>query len=395
MNNFTYYTPTKVVFEKGAENLAGQMLCENNAKKVLIHYGSDRIVKSGLLDKVTSSIKAMGIEYFTLGGVVANPLLSKVYEGIDIVRKEGIDFILAVGGGSTIDSSKAIAMGAVYDGDVWDFFDDIKSPSASLPVACVLTLAGAGSEMSSSCVITKEEGKLKRYTGHPDCICKFALMNPELMLTLPDYQTASGCTDMLMHTMERYLSRSEHLDITDKVSEGVMKSIILNAKKLKDNPKDLEARANIMWAGSLAHNTLTGCGTDGGDWATHNIEHELGGMFDVTHGAGLSAIWGSFARYVIDIIPDRLAKLATDVFDLTPQKNEKDTALMGIDAMEGFYRYIGMPVSLNELGIHPDDAQIDELALKATHYGRIRVGKIMPLDKQDIINILTSAKGSI
>lgn len=392
MNNFVYYTPTKVIFGDGAENKTGEMLKNNNAKKVLVHYGAGSVVRSGLLDKVTKSIKESGIEYVTLGGAVPNPLLSKVYEGIELSRKENVDFILAVGGGSVLDSAKAIALGLAYDGDVWDFFEGKVEPQDSYPVATVLTLAATGSEMSNSCVITSEDGMLKRYTNHEKCICKFALMNPELTLTLPDYQTACGCVDILMHTMERYFNNGTNLDITDKIAEGLMKSVIDNAKILKDNPQDITARWNIMWAGSLSHNSLTDCGANGGDWASHNIEHELGGMFDVAHGAGLSAVWGSWARYVVDVIPHRFSKFAVNVMGVSPLQNDKETALKGIEMMEDFYRSIDMPTSLSELGISVNDNQISEMSEKATHFGRRTVGTVIPLKKEDIVKIFEMSK---
>lgn len=391
MNGFIYNNPTEVVFEIGGENKAGEMLKKYGAKKVLVHYGSGSALKSGLIDRITKSIENAGLSYVTLGGVVPNPLLSKVYEGIELCKKEKVDFIIAVGGGSVIDSSKAIGIGTCYDGDVWDLFDGDVEPTESCPVACVLTIAAAGSEMSHSCVITNDKDKLKRFTGTPACRCKFSILNPELTMTLPDYQTASGCVDIIMHTMERYFNNTTNLEITDSVAEAVMKTVLKNAKKLKDNPSDLDARSNVMWGGSLAHNGLTGCGTDGGDWSTHMIEHELGGMFDVTHGAGLAAVWGSWARYVLNVIPHRFAKFAINVLDVEDTGDEKKTALKGIEAMEKFYRYINMPTSIRELGINPTDDQIEEMAVKATHFGKITLGTVLALDKNDIITIYKNA----
>lgn len=391
MNGFVYNNPTKVVFENGAEAKAGSMLKEFGATKVLVHYGSGSAVKSGLIDRVTQSVADAGISFVTLGGVVANPLLSKVYEGIELCKKENVDFILAVGGGSVIDSSKAIGMGLCYKGDVWDFFDNKAEPVACCPVASVLTIAAAGSEMSDSCVITNDNGHLKRGVGCQQCICRFSLLNPELTLTLPDYQTASGCVDILMHTMERYFNNSSNLDITDSISEGLMKSVIINAKKLKANPDDINARWNIMWSGSLAHNGLTGCGTNGGDWATHKIEHELGGMFNVAHGAGLSAIWGTWARYVIDVIPGRLAKFAVNVLEVSDTGDDRQIAIKGIEKMEEFYKSIDMPVCIEDLGINPSASQIDEMADKATRSDTITVGSVINLNKNDIITIYNKA----
>ncbi len=391
MNNFSYYNPTKIIFESDAELKSGEMLKEFGAKKVLIIYGSGSVIRTGLLDKVKSSLELSNIEYVTLSGVVPNPLLSKVYEGIELCKKENVDFILAVGGGSVIDSAKAIGMGLCYSGDVWDFFEGKASPTGCIPISTILTIAAAGSEISSSCVITKDEGMLKRYAGHEDAICKFALMNPELTKTLPDYQTASGCVDILMHTMERYFNNTINLDITDEMAQGVMRCTIRNAKLLKQNPTDTTARWNIMWAGSLSHNGLTGCGTLGGDWSTHDIEHELGGMFDVAHGAGLAAVWGSWARYVIDVIPHRLAKYAVNVLGITECSTEKETALKGIEATEEFFKEIGMPINLSGLGITVTEENIAEMAVKATHFGTKKVGAVIPLEKEDITKIYQMA----
>ncbi len=392
MNPFVYYTPTKVVFESNAESLAGEMLKELGYKKILIHYGKSSVNRSGLLDRVKDSIPKAGLSFAELGGVVPNPLLSKVYEGIKLAKKENVDAIIAVGGGSVIDSAKAIGMGLCYDGDVWDFFEGKATPSGCIPITTVLTLAAAGSEMSDSCVVTKDDGMLKRYCGHPDSACKFALMNPELMLTLPDYQTACGCVDIIMHTMERYFNNTTILDVTDYMSEAVMQAAIKHARILKENPQNIESRWNIMWVGSLAHNGLTGCGTNGGDWSTHDIEHELGGMYDVAHGAGLAAVWGSWARYVVDVIPQRFEKFAINVLGLKPLATQKETALAGIKAVEEFFSYINMPISLTELEVSATESEIEDMATKATHFGKKLVGSVKPLDKQDIINILTAAK---
>ncbi len=394
MKNFTYYTPTKVLFDENAENFAGEYLKSFGAKKVLLHYGSESAVKSGLLERVENSAKACGIETVKLGGVLPNPRLSLVYEGIKLCKEENIDFILAVGGGSVIDSTKAIALGVFNEGDVWDMFLGKTSPKGAMPFACVLTIAAAGSEMSDSCVISKEEGELKRSVGGECIICKFALMNPKLMLTLPKRQTVNGCVDILMHTMERYFNCCEvNLDITDRVAEAVLTSVMHNATILMENPNDIIARENIMWAGSLSHNSLTGCGTNGGDWATHNIEHELSGMFDVAHGAGLSSVWASWARFVVDIIPARFEKFAINVMKVSPKDSQKETALAGILAMENFFRSLESPVSLKELlGKEISDTEIVEMAEKATNHGKNTVGSTKPLTTEDIIAIYTAAK---
>lgn len=392
MNDFNYYAPTKVVFGKGAEQNVGKLVKEQNCKKVLIHYGSGSARRSGLLDRIEAIFEKEGIAYTELGGVVPNPRLSLVYEGIGLCKKENVDFILAVGGGSVIDSAKAIGYGVANEGDVWDFFDFKRKPTACLPIGTVLTIAAAGSEMSGSCVITKEEGGMKRGCTTDYSRLKFAVLNPELTMTLPPYQTACGCTDILMHTMERYFNHSENMELTDGISEALMRTVIRNAKILVKEPENYDARAEVMWAGSLSHNGLTGCGTDGGDWATHKLEHELGGMFDVAHGAGLAAIWGSWARYVCGERIDRFVQFAERVMDVTPQETEQKTAEAGIAAMEDFYREIKVPTSLAELGIAPTDEQIRELAEKCNAAVRGNLGKVKHLNVEDMIAIYTAAR---
>ncbi len=393
MHNFQYYTPTKVVFGKGTENETGKFVKDLGCKKVLVHYGGGSAKKSGLLDKVCRSLQAEGIACVMLGGVVPNPHLSLVRKGIKLCKEEGVDFILAVGGGSVIDSSKAIGYGVANEGDVWDFYDGVREPEACLPIGAVLTIAAAGSEMSNSSVITNEDGWLKRGTNSDVCRCKFAIMDPELTYTLPPYQTQCGCVDIMMHTMERYLNHGENMEITDGISEALLRTVLKNAKILKEDPENYEARAEVMWAGSLSHNGLTGCGTDGGDWASHQIEHEIGGMFDVAHGAGLAAVWGSWARYVYKESIGRFVKLAENVMGVPHGEDDGQTALAGIQAMEGFYRSVGMPVSLKELGVEPTDAQIEEMAEKCTFFGKRTVGCVRKLGKEDIMEIYKMAKG--
>lgn len=392
LHNFEYYTPTKVVFGKQAEMETGKLVKAQNCKKVLIHYGGSSAKKSGLLDRVCESLEAEGIAYVMLGGVVPNPHLSLVREGIELCKKEGVDFILAVGGGSVIDSSKAIGYGLFNGGDVWDFYDGIRKPEGCTPIGTILTIAAAGSEMSDSSVITNEDGWLKRGYSNNHCRCKFAILNPELTYTLPDYQTQCGCVDILMHTMERYLNHGENMEMTDGISEALMRTVMKSAKILKNDPCNYEARAEVMWAGSLSHNGLTGCGTDGGDWASHQIEHELGGMFDVAHGAGLAAVWGSWARYVHTYSIDRFVKFAVNVLGVEAKDTKEATAMAGIEAMEDFYRSIDMPVSIRELGVTVTDAQIEELAEKCTFFGRRTVGCVKALGKEDLMKIYAMAR---
>ena len=392
MENFLYYTPTKVVFGKGTEKQIGTLVKEYSCKKVLVHYGSGSVKKSGLLDRIYASLDEAGISYISLGGVVPNPRLSLVYEGIALCKREEVDFILAVGGGSVIDSAKAIGYGVTNEGEVLDFYEKKRYPKNCLPIGVVLTIAAAGSEMSNSSVITNEDGWKKRGCNNDCCRAKFAVMNPELTMTLPAYQTACGCVDIMMHTMERYFNQVENMELTDGFSEHLIRTVMKNAKILKEDPENYNARAEVMWAGSLAHNGLMGCGTDGGDWASHQLEHELGGMFDVAHGAGLAAVWGSWARYVMDARPERFAQFAQNVMQVEQGEDVAKTAQKGIEAMEDFYRSIDMPVSIQELGVTLTEEQIKELADKCSFYEKRTIGCVKKLDREDIYKIYQAAR---
>lgn len=392
MENFNYYTPTRVVFGRGTESETGTLVKDQGCSKVLVHYGGGSVVRSGLLDRVYRSLDEAGISYVSLGGVVPNPRLSLVYEGIELCRKEGVDFILAVGGGSVIDSAKAIGYGLANEGDVWDFYEGKRMPSGCMPIGVVLTISAAGSEMSNSSVITNENGWLKRGCNTDYGRVKFAVMNPEITMTLPKYQTASGCVDIMMHTMERYFNQSENMELTDGISEHLIRTVMRNAKILMDEPDNYDARAEVMWAGSLSHNGLTGCGTDGGDWASHQLEHELGGMFDVAHGAGLAAVWGSWARYVLDARPARFAQFAVNVMGVEPGADDTETALKGIAAMEEFYRSIEMPVCVKDMGIEMTEEQMQELAEKCSFFGKRTIGCVKKLNKDDIYQIYRNAR---
>ena len=363
MFDFQYYAPTRVVFGRGVEARTGSLLKELGAKRVLLHYGGSSAVRSGLLSRVAASLDEAGIAHTQLGGVVPNPRLSKVREGAKLAREFGADLILAVGGGSVIDSSKAIAYSLAEPGeDVWDLYARRRKPRGCFPVACVLTIAAAGSEMSNSSVITNEETGEKRGYRNDLCRLKLAIMNPELTVTLPPYQTAAGCTDILMHTLERYFTQGGTLELTDRIAEGLLRTVMKNALILRDDPANYDARAEVMWASSLSHNDLTGLGANGMDFVPHGLEHELGGMFDVTHGAGLSAVWPAWARYVYrDCLP-RFVQFAVNVMDIPPKTSEEDTALAGIAALEDFFRSIHMPVTLKELEVEPTEAQILAMA---------------------------------
>ena len=391
--DFSYYAPTKVVFGRKAEEQVGKLVKEFGGKRVLLHYGSQSAVRSGLVEKVKNALDSEGIFCVQLGGVVPNPRLSLVYEGIELCKKEGIDFILAVGGGSVIDSAKAIGYGlAEPEKDVWELYLHQRSPKGCFPVGAVLTISAAGSETSASSVITNWETGEKRSCNSSFARPKFAVMNPELTMSLPDYQTQSGCADIMMHTMERYFTNGGNMEITDEIAEGLLRAVIKNALILKENPLDYDARAEVMWAGSLSHNGLTGCGTDGGDFMSHKLEHELGGMFDVTHGAGLAAIWPSWARYVYKNCLPRFVKFAVKVMGVEPKENDEMTALAGIEAMEEFYRKIEMPTNMRELGIDPTDEEIEKMAESCFRACGKPSGSAKVLGKEDFVEIFKMAK---
>lgn len=391
-NNFNYYSPTEIVFGRGAQTQVAAHVQKYGGTRVLVVYGSQRVVRSGLLDSIIQPMEQAGIKCFTLGGVVPNPHLSKVYEGIEIGKQEGIDFLLAVGGGSAIDTAKAIGYGlAEPDKDVWELYESKRTAKGCLPVASVLTIAAAGSESSNSSVITNEKTGEKRSYNDNLARPKFAAMNPELTMTLPDYQTESGCTDIMMHTMERYFTSQGNMELTDAIAEALLRTVMAQAKILHTHPDDYDARAEVMWAGSLAHNDLTGCGNGGGDFATHALEHELGGMFDVTHGAGLAALWPSWARYVCGNIPGRFARYAVNVMGVTPGATDAETAEKGIQAMEAFYREIGMPTNLRELGIDPTDEQLHAMAHSCASACGGSKGSARLLHEEDMYNIYKMA----
>ncbi len=393
MKNFEFFTPTKVVFGRGVTDRAGELCAAFGAHKVLIHYGGSHAVKSGLIDRVKKSLDAAGVAHVELGGVVPNPHLGKVREGIELARAEGVDFILAVGGGSTIDSSKAIAYAlAEPESDVWELYAHVRRAKATFPVGAVLTIAAAGSEMSNSSVITDERTGAKRSYNDDISRPKFAVMDPELTVSLPDYQTESGCADIMMHTMERWFSREGQMDLTDALAAGLIQTVMRDAEILHAVPSISDARSDVLWASSLSHNGLTGCGGDGGDWACHRIEHELGGMFDVTHGAGLAAVWGTWARFVMKNALPRFVKFATFVMGCAPAATDEETALRGIEAMEAFYRRIGMPTNLRELGLTPTDEQIAAMAKSCAEAVGGKIGSAMELHEPEMAEIYRRAR---
>ena len=394
MKDFNYYAPTEVVFGEKSEEQVAKLVRKYGGTKVLVHYGGGSAVRSGLVEKVCSLLQDEGIGFITLGGVVPNPRLSLVHKGIDICRKEGVDFILAIGGGSVIDSSKAIAYGVCYDGEVWDFYLGNAKPERMLPVASVLTIPAAGSEMSEASVITNEDGDVKLGYSNDLSRPRFAIMNPRRTFTLPPYQTAAGVTDMMMHTMERYFTKDDDMDLTTDLAEAVLRRMKTAVFDVLKNPEDYRQRAQIMWGGSVAHNGLTGCGV-ADDWATHQLEHELSGMFDVTHGAGLAAIWPSWARYVMNENLSRFVRFAVNVMDVDNDFSDPEaTAMKGIEAMERFYHEIGMPVNIKELiGKDITDAEIQEMARKCSRNHTATCGSLKVLDFNDMEAIYKMARG--
>ena len=386
MENFTFYSPTCFVFGKDTENQAGSLVRRFGGTKVLIHYGGGSVVRSGLLDRVKASLNKEGIPYELLGGVHPNPLSGLVYEGIDLCRKSGIDFILAVGGGSTIDSSKAIAAGTVYDGDFWDFYSG-KLIEAALPVGTVLTIAAAGSEGSPDSVITKEEGMFKRGATGDAIRPKFSILNPALTQTLPPYQTAAGITDIMAHLYERYLTNTEEVEVTDRMIEGLLLTMIHEGPRVIADPENYQARANIMWAGTMAHNNSCGVGRSQ-DWTSHDIEHELSAMYDCTHGAGLAVTLPAAYTYVMKHNVMRFAQVAVRVWGCQMDfANPEVTAREGIEKLRSFFISIGMPRNFAELGAREEDIPA---MVKSLCYGNGRTGSLSgftTLNEEDCTNI--------
>ncbi len=380
MNNFNFYSPTFFEFGKDTETKTGKLVARFGGKKVLVHYGSGSVVRSGLLARVTKSLEEAGIQYVELGGVVPNPRSGLVYEGIDLCRKEGVDFILAVGGGSAIDSAKAIAIGVPYEGDFWDFYQG-RPIKEALPVATILTLAAAGSEASNSSVITHENGNMKRGTGSNLIRPVFSILNPELTTTLPPYQTSCGATDMFAHVLERYFTNTKDVEITDRICEAIMLTIINETPKALADPTDYQARANIMWAGMVAHNDICGVGREQ-DWATHTLEHELSALYDVAHGAGLAVMFPAWMKYNMKQDVNRFAQFAVRVFGCEMDfQNPERTAKEGITKFEQFLLSIGMPIRFKELGAKAEDIPTLIEMLKMNDRA---IGNFVKLSREDV-----------
>ena len=391
MKNFTYQMPTKFVFGRGAENEVGREIRALGGTKVLIHYGGGSAVRSGLIGRVQAALEAEGIAHVELGGVQPNPRDTLVYQGIELARREGVDFVLAVGGGSAIDSSKAIAHGICYDGDFWDFFCRKAQPERTTPFGVVLTMAAAGSESSNSCVITQASTLTKRGLSSELNRPKFAIMNPELAMTLPPYQIACGATDILAHIMERYFTCEKEVDLTDRLCEGAMQAVIRAARIAVRNPKDYDAQAQLMWGSTIAHNDTVGVGRVS-DFGSHQIEHELSALYDVAHGAGLAVVFPAWMRYQMHKDVMRFAQFAVRVYrcDMDFEHPER-TALAGIEAHEAFLKDIGMPITLKELGARTEDIPALAAKTKKTNLADQTTGGAFPMKTEDIEAILRIA----
>lgn len=385
MNNFTFRSATKIVFGKDTEQQVGAEV-KRHADKILLHYGGGSIKKSGLYGRVTASLKENGVEYMELAGVQPNPRVSLVRQGIQLCRNHGIPFILAVGGGSVIDSAKAIAAGVPYEGDVWDFYSGkAQVESTPLPIGVVLTLPAAGSEASPSSVLTNEDGWYKKGMGSNLIRPEFAIMNPELTYTLPAYQTACGAADIMAHIMERYFTNTQDVDFTDRLCEATLKTIIENVPIAIQNPENYAARAQVMWAGTIAHNDLLGTGREE-DWASHGIEHELSAIYDVAHGAGLAVVFPAWMKYVYRNNIQRFVQFAVRVWNVEHDfQNPKRTALKGIEKTKEFFTSIGLPVTLEELGVKDD--RLEEMADKCTDGDTKTLGNLVKLSRKDIVEI--------
>ena len=384
MNNFTFYSPTYFVFGKGTQHEAGHYVKRFGGSKVLIHFGGGSVKRTGLYDDICRSLEKHGIEYISLGGAQPNPRSGLVYEGIELCRKEKVDFVLAVGGGSTIDSAKAIAAGTVYDGDFWDFYEG-KPVEKALPIATVLTIPAAGSEGSPDSVITHEDGMRKRGATGEAYRPIFSILNPELTFTLPKYQIACGVCDIMAHVLERYFTPTEDVETTDRLCEALLCALIEEAPKAVANPEDYGAQANIMWAGMVAHNNIVGVGRRQ-DWSTHNIEHELSALYDCAHGAGLAVIFPAWMRYVMKNDIMRFAQLASRVFGISVNfHNPEETALRMIERLKQFWSSLGLPVSFKEVGAKAED--IDFMAEHISYEDDGCIGGFMRLNAERVKEI--------
>ena len=388
MDNFMFRNPTRILFGKGMEEKVGEYV-KKYSNNILLHYGGGSIKRTGLYDKITASLKAAGITWTELGGVKPNPRLSLIQEGIKICREKDIDFVLAVGGGSVIDSAKGIAAGVPYEGNVWDFYEHKSVPEEALGIGTVLTIPAAGSESSAGTVVTKEEGQLKRPFNNEILYPDFSIINPELAMTLPVHQRANGVADMMAHLFERYFTNSKPVELTDRMIEGALKTIIHNAPGIMDESRDYDAWSEVVWAGTVAHNGSLNTGREG-CWGSHQIEHELSGIYDVAHGAGLAAVMPSWMRYVMNHDIKRFVQIAVRVWNVEQNHwSDEETALAGIKALETFWQSLGLETTLTGLNIPGD--RLEEMAGKCAGESDRAQGHFVPLYKKDVLAILQSA----
>ena len=386
MDNFRFKSATRILFGKGLESQVGEEIA-GTYKKVLIHFGGTHVERSGLLGRVQNSLKENKVDYVVLNGVVPNPRLALVHTGIELCRKEGVDFVLAIGGGSVIDSAKAIAMGVPYQGDVWDFYTGIASPESALSVGTILTIPGSGSEMSESSIITHEEQKLKYGIDNELLVPEFSILNPEMCLTIPSRLMAAGIADILSHLLERYFTPTKQTILSDHLLEGAMKAVMEAGLKLMADPKNYDHAAEIMWSATVAHNGMLSSGRVE-DWTSHRIEHEISALYDVTHGAGMAMVFPSWMRYVKEANIERFCRFASEVFGLAEMDNREEMAESGIRALEKFFTDLGLQIRLSEAGVPVD--QFALMAQKATQNAEY-IGNFKKINAQDIVKILEMA----
>lgn len=385
MENFNFKSPTRLIFGKDTHEETGKYVKEFSKKILVLYEGEAELIKKlGIYDKVVKSLEENGIEYLTLGGVVPNPRLSLVYKGIDICKENGIDFILAIGGGSVIDSAKAIALGTAYDGDVWDFFTGKNTPVKSMNVGVVLTIPGSGSEMSESSIISNEELSMK-------CVCDtevnfpvFSILDPQVCFTIPSHLMACGVTDIMSHLMERYFSQAKDTQLSDALLEAAMRTVVEFGPKIMAEPKNYNNAAQIMWSATVAHNGMIACGRIA-DWSSHRIEHEISAIYDITHGAGMAIVFPAWMKYVKDANIDVFVNFATKVFGVEEKGSKEEIALEGIKRLEEFFKSLGLKTTLKESGIN--DEHFEEMAQKALG-GSETLGRFKKLTKEDIVSIL-------
>ena len=387
MLNFEFCSPTRFIFGKNTEAKAGEMVKKFGGTKVLIHYGGGSVVRSGLLDRVKESLKNESVDFVELGGVQPNPRSGLVYRGIDLCRAEKVDFILAVGGGSVIDSAKAIAAGVLMDEDFWNYWEVKKQVTAALPIGTVLTIPAAGSESSFNSVITNEKTLVKRGTSGDPLRPRFSILNPELTFTLPAWQTASGASDIIAHVLERYFTNTPEVEVTDRLCEALLLTMVKETPRVIADPENYEARANIMWAGALAHNNVVGVGREQ-DWSTHAIEHELSALYDVTHGAGLAVLFPAWMKWALPQDPKRFATMATRIFNIQHTGDDTETGMLGIQAWRDFFTAIGMPDNLKDLGVKEEDLEYMANRLMLKKDGTL--GNFVKLTPADVVEIYKS-----